>query len=199
MAMVEKDFKVKNGLLVNDGGIFGGTVQIAEASLPNEATTKLYVDTQVAAATQGVIYKDAGFVDTASFDAVFDGGTPSTTSWETIIDAGGISLASVVGIFSAAPDGGLDGDLYFNSETNRLSVFYNSQWFILANLTDAGITEIPQHIHDTSIGGNGMVVSTFIDSGFYLNTDGALASAGFYNTASWDNSYDGGIATDNFN
>jgi len=199
MASVEKDFKVKNGLLVAAGGRFGGTVQIAEAQFSNEATTKLYVDTQVNAAVQGVLYKDAGFADTESWDDTYDGGTPGTISWNAIIDAGGIGVASVVGTYPTAPETGQNGDLYFNTETNRLSVFYNNQWFILANLTDAGITEIPQHIHDTSIGGNGMVVSTFVDSGFYLNTDGSLVSAGFYNTESWDNSYDGGLAIDNFN
>jgi hypothetical protein len=199
MTIESKDFKVKHGLQVASGGTFGGTVAIAEARLANEAVTKLYVDTQVAAATQGVLYKDAGFADTESFDDVLDGGTPGTSVWEVLIDAGGVGVDSIVGIYPEAPDGGQNGDLYFNTETNRLSVFYNNQWIILANLTDAGLNEIPQHIHDTSIGGNGMIVSTFVDSGFFLNTDGALVSAGFFNTSSWDNTYDGGIAEDNFN
>jgi hypothetical protein len=199
MATVEKDFKVKNGLLVAAGGRFGGTVQIAEPTLANEATTKLYVDNQINSALTGISYADAGSPETESFDDVFDGGAPGTVSWEAVIDSGGVANPGGVGIFSEAPDVGVDGDLYFNTETNRLSIFYNNQWIVLANLSDAGITEIPQHIHDTSIGGNGMVVSTFVDSGFYLNTEGALASAGFYNTASWDNTYDGGSAVDNFN
>jgi hypothetical protein len=194
-----KDFRVKNGLRVADGGFFGGRVQIQDASLPNEAVTKLYVDTQVASAVQGVIYKEGGFPDTESFDDVFDGGTPETTSWNALIDSGGVGLASIVGIYPTAPDGGQNGDLYFNTETNRLSVFYNDQWFTLANLADAELQEIPQHIHDTSIDGNGFITTTFVDSGFFFNIEGSLVSAGFFNTESWDKTYDGGIALDNFN
>ena len=46
--------------------------------------------------------------------------------------------------------------------------------------------------------GTGRVVSVFISGGFY-NDPGNLVSAGFYNTSSWDNTWDGGIAIDNFN
>jgi hypothetical protein len=41
MATVDKDFKVKNGLVVSNGGSFGGTVVVAEPTLSNHATTIL--------------------------------------------------------------------------------------------------------------------------------------------------------------
>jgi hypothetical protein len=199
MTIENKDFKVKHGLQVANGGIFGGTVQISEAQLSNEAVTKLYVDTKIDAAVQGIVFIDGGIPSTEIFDNILDGGTPGTASWEDTLDAGGILPPSDIDFKPEAPETGVDGDLYFNIESKRLSVYYNGEWITLANLSDAGITEIPQHIHDTAIDGTGLVVSTFVDSGFFSNEDGPLVSAGFFNTESWDKTYDGGIAEDNFN
>ena len=47
MATVNKDFKVKNGLIVTGGGEFGGTVVVAEPTLSTHAATKAYVDSVV--------------------------------------------------------------------------------------------------------------------------------------------------------
>ena len=44
MATLDKDFKVKNGLQVTEGGSFGGTVSVATPTLGTHATTKDYVD-----------------------------------------------------------------------------------------------------------------------------------------------------------
>ena len=44
MTTQSKDFKVKNGLLVAQGGIFGGTVQASTPIEPADLTTKEYVD-----------------------------------------------------------------------------------------------------------------------------------------------------------
>ncbi len=44
MATVEKDFKVKNGLVVANGGSFGNAVVVGEPSLAEHAATKGYVD-----------------------------------------------------------------------------------------------------------------------------------------------------------
>lgn len=46
MATDNKDFKVKNGLVVGNGGTFGGTVTVAYPTLSNHAATKDYVDNQ---------------------------------------------------------------------------------------------------------------------------------------------------------
>jgi hypothetical protein len=44
VATLDKDFKVKKGLQVNEGGSFGGTVSVATPTLGNHAATKEYVD-----------------------------------------------------------------------------------------------------------------------------------------------------------
>ncbi len=48
MATVDKDFKVKNGLVVALGGTFGGTVTVATPTDDSHATTKLYVENLIA-------------------------------------------------------------------------------------------------------------------------------------------------------
>jgi hypothetical protein len=46
MATVEKDFKVKNGLVVTNGGTFGDAVTVGAPTLAEHATTKEYVDSR---------------------------------------------------------------------------------------------------------------------------------------------------------
>ena len=48
MTTVDKDFKVKNGLVVTNGGTFGGTVTVATPTLGDHAATKDYVDSSLA-------------------------------------------------------------------------------------------------------------------------------------------------------
>jgi hypothetical protein len=44
MATVDKDFKVKNGLVVTNGGTFGDAVTVGAPTLADHAATKEYVD-----------------------------------------------------------------------------------------------------------------------------------------------------------
>ena len=53
MATDSKDFKVKNGLVVGEGGIFNGTVTVATPTSNSHATTKLYVDDLIAGIGNG--------------------------------------------------------------------------------------------------------------------------------------------------
>ena len=150
MATTNRDFKVKHGLSVAEGGTFGSPVTVGTPTENAHATTKLYVD----------------------------------------------SKPLLVATASTAPADAANGQLYVDTQENRLLFFYNSQWNTLALLQDT--LEIAQHIHDTAIGGTGLIVSTFKDAGFY-NEAGAEEDAGFYNTNSWAATYDGGIATEVFN
>lgn len=65
MATVEKDFKVKNGLIVSLGGTFGGTVTVATPTDSQHAATKQYVDESsnevVVSPTDPEITKDGQF------------------------------------------------------------------------------------------------------------------------------------------
>ncbi len=150
MATVNKDFRVKHGIIVADGGTFGSTVTVATPTENTHATTKLYVDTAVATPTNG----------------------------------------------TTQPASPANGNLWFDTVTERIHVYYDGQWIAIATLEDSEI--LPDHIHDTAIDGTGLVVSRFIDAGFYYEP-GVLVSAGLYNTTDFEATYDGGTATDNFN
>ena len=152
MATVNKDFKVKHGLDVANGGTFGAAVIVGTPTENTHAATKLYVDSRGLSVPQGT--------------------TPPSA------------------------ENSSDGQLFIDSDENRLLFYYNGQWNTLALLNDT--IEIAQHIHDTAIDGTGLIVSTFKDAGFY-NEAGATEDAGFYNTNSWSATYDGGIATEVFN
>ncbi len=150
MATVNKDFRVKHGIAVAEGGTFGGTVTVATPTENTHATTKLYVDTAV--------------------------GTPT--------------------IGTTQPANPVNGNLWFDTLTERVHVYYDSEWVAIATLADA--ETLADHIHDTAIDGSGLIVSTFVSGGAY-NEPGVLVSAGLYNTDSFEATYDGGTATDNFN
>jgi hypothetical protein len=100
-------------------------------------------------------------------------------------------------VLGTAPESPVNGQMYFDSLTNHINVYYNNEWIMIATLADAEV--LPQHIHDTAIDGTGFVVSRFYDAGFYNSAQATSASGGFYNTASWVEVWDGGSATDNFN
>lgn len=150
MATVEKDFKVKNGLIVSLGGSFGGTVTVDTPTELQHAATKGYVD----------------------------------------------QMAGVE-VNSTAPTITRDGQFYFNPDTSHLSIAYNDEWIVIANFMD--VINMPQHIHDTSIDGNGLVVTIFQDAGFYYEVPLSFNDAGTYDQAIWQVVFDGGIAVDNFN
>jgi hypothetical protein len=151
MATVEKDFKVKNGLIVNSGGSFGGTVVVSDPIEATHAATKSYVD----------------------------------------------SLAGIVNAGTTAPDSPVNGTQWFDTSISRLKIYYDGSWFVMASYVDA--INVPQHIHDTSIGGSGLIVSVFTEGGvngtdpqiMYIDSGGAF-------TTSWDNVLDGGSSTSNF-
>jgi hypothetical protein len=150
VSTTNRDFKVKHGLDVAEGGTFGQAVTVGTPTLSTHAATKDYVDTK-----------------------------PLLVDRE-----------------SSAPAEAEDGQLYIDTNENRLLFYYDGQWNTIALLQDT--IEIAQHIHDTSIGGTGLIVSTFKDAGFY-NEAGSVEDAGFYNTNSWSATYDGGIATEVYN
>jgi hypothetical protein len=152
VATVNKDFRVKHGIAVAQGGTFGGTVTVATPTENTHAATKLYVDTAV--------------------------GSPQ------------------IPVGATPPVSPSNGGLWFDTLTERVHVYYSGEWYPMATLEDA--ETLQDHIHDTAIDGSGLIVSTFISGGAY-NEPGVLVSAGLYNTASFEATYDGGTAIDNFN
>jgi hypothetical protein len=109
---------------------------------------------------------------------------------DTIAGSAGVTVSGT------APVSPSNGNLWFDTLTERVHVYYDSQWVAIATLQDA--ESLQDHIHDTAIDGSGLIVSTFVSGGAY-DEPGVLVSAGNYNTDSFENTFDGGIATDNFN
>jgi len=151
MSTLTKDFKVKNGLVVANGGTFGNAVVVGQPTANNHAATKEYVD---------------GLV-------------------------GGMQVSNT------APLSPNNGDLWFDTITQRINVAYSNSWSTVANVDDT--LNLPDHIHDTSIEGNGLIVSYFISSGASSDPQGTGQDSGGPFTNSWTNTFDGGVATDNFN
>ena len=155
MATIDKDFKVKNGLVVTLGGSFGQPVIVGEPTLAAHAATKEYVDER----------------------------------------AGTVTVPTL----PEAPISPIDGEMYFDTTTRHVSIYSedSSEWIMLATFADTA--DLRQHIHDTAIDGTGLIVTVFQDSGFYDAVPSSTMDAGFYNTTVWDQTFDGGNPTDNFN
>ena len=151
MATVDKDFKVKNGLVVTNGGTFGGAVTVGTPTEATHAVTKSYVDAL----------------------------------------AGGIPVANTA---PSSPD---NGDLWFDTLTQRVNVYYEQNWLTIASIDDT--LNLPDHIHDTSIDGNGLIVTTFVSAGSFNDPQGTSIDGGEANTVVFTQTFDGGIAVDNFN
>ena len=148
MATTNRDFKVKHGLSVAEGGTFGSPVTVGTPTINGHAATKLYVDT--------------------------------------------VAATSTVTVGETAPATPSNGQLWFDTVTQRIQVYYDGTWAPMATLEDAEVLQ--EHIHDTSIDGTGLIASTFRDGGYYTGL-GDTVSAGLYNTSSWDETWDGGLST----
>ena len=132
-----------------------------------------------------------------SFGGTVTVATPTSASHaatKAYVDAAAGSGAIPVGsTFPASP---VEGQLFIDSVTKRIHMYLNAAWIAVATLQDAEVLQ--DHIHDTSIDGNGLIVSTFTSGGSY-DEPGVLVSAGSYDTTSFEATFDGGTAIDNFN
>jgi hypothetical protein len=151
MATVDKDFKVKNGLVVANGGSFGGTVTVGTPTQNSHAATKEYVD----------------------------------------------SLTGSMAVGDTAPSSPTNGTQWLDTLTNRVNFYYEGSWYTQATIEDT--TNIPDHIHDTAIDGNGLIVTMFVDSGFFDSPMTSETDSGNASDEVFTSVHDGGIAIDNFN
>jgi hypothetical protein len=146
---VDKDFRVKNGLVVANGGSFGGAVEVGTPTLNVHAATKEYVD----------------------------------------------SLSMAVG--DTAPSSPTNGTMWLDTSSNRIKFYYNQSWYTQVITEDMGT--IPDHIHDTAIDGTGLIVSMFVDSGFFDSPITSSTDSGNALDTIFTSTNDGGLAIDNFN
>jgi hypothetical protein len=151
MATVEKDFKVKNGLIVANGGTFGDAVTVGAPTLASHAATKEYVD----------------------------------------------SLTGSMAVGTTAPSSPTNGTQWLDTSTNRVNFYYEGTWYTQATIDDT--VNIPDHIHDTAIDGTGLIVTMFVDSGFFDSPMTSETDSGNAFDEVFSSTHDGGIAVDNFN
>jgi hypothetical protein len=153
VATTNRDFKVKHGLSVAEGGTFGSPVTVGTPTTNGHAATKLYVDTK----------------------------------------------APVAPPAASAPASPVNGQLWFDTVTRHLSIYSTDavDWIMIATFADTA--DLRQHIHDTSIGGNGLIVSVYQDAGYYDSIFSSSEDAGYYDLNAWAMEWNGGIAIDNFN
>lgn len=98
---------------------------------------------------------------------------------------------------STPPTSPSAGKLWLDTVSNRLHIFEGTDWIALATMDDAAVLQ--DHIHDTSIEGNGLIVSIFMDAGTPTSTYYWTTDAGTADATDWADTWSGGIATDNFN
>lgn len=134
--------------------------------------------------------------DGATFGGAVTVATPTDSSHaatKSYVD----SLVGSLYVGSTAPSSPSDGIQWFDTTLERVKVYYNGEWYLMASYTD--VINIPQHIHDTSIGGSGLIVSVFTDAGATA-VEPSINSidAGGPDTTVWDLVLDGGNAESNF-
>ncbi len=108
------------------------------------------------------------------------------------------AISPIVPTESTEPANPVDGQLWFDTVSQHLSIYSTdaAEWIMIATFADTA--DLRQHIHDTAIDGTGLIVSIFQDAGFYDSIFTSAEIAGFYDTEYWNNSYDGGSPLDNF-
>ena len=100
-------------------------------------------------------------------------------------------------VSASAPSSPTDGMLWFDTTLERVNVYYSGIWITIATIADAEVLQ--DHIHDTSIEGNGLIVTTFIEGGTVSEPQSLSVQAGSPSTTTWDETWSGGLATDNYN
>lgn len=110
---------------------------------------------------------------------------------DSLIASGSVAVGSV------APSNPTNGMQWLDTIVERLNVYYEGTWRTIATIDDT--LNIANHIHDTSIDGNGFIVTRFVDAGSIFEPQGTSVSGGSPDTTDFADTYNGGIVVDNFN
>jgi hypothetical protein len=133
-------------------------------------------------------------------DAVINGtvsGATPTASEHLATKAYVDALTSGIPTGTTPPENPNNGDLWFDTLVERVNVYYDGQWLTIATIDDT--LNIPDHIHDTSIDGNGLIVTTFVSGGSFNDPQGTGVDGGTPSTVDFAETFNGGFAIDNFN
>lgn len=102
-----------------------------------------------------------------------------------------------VPVSATAPSSPVDGALWFDTVLQRVNVHYNGLWITIATIADAEVLQ--DHIHDTSIEGNGLISTTFVNGGTVSDPQSTAVEAGSPSTTDWDTTWSGGLVVDQYN
>lgn len=91
-----------------------------------------------------------------------------------------------------APSDPSNGGLWLDTASTRLRVYYDGYWMTLAAGEDA--LTLQDHVHDTSIDGDGRIDTVFWDSSTYDNPQIATLDGGSPSSVTWGVILDGGSA-----
>jgi hypothetical protein len=92
-----------------------------------------------------------------SAEPTLDGHLATKLYVDSLVSAGSVEIGSI------APSNPTNGQLWFETIVERLNVYYEGSWRTIATIDDT--LNIENHIHDTSIDGNGFIVTRFVDAG----------------------------------
>ena len=107
------------------------------------------------------------------------------------------ALVGGMPVGATPPESPSNGDLWFDTIVQRVNVYYSGSWLTIATIDDT--LNIPDHIHDTSIDGNGLIVTRFVDAGSFNDPQGTGVDGGTASTTDWVETWSGGVAVDNYN
>lgn len=146
MATDNKDFKVKNGLVVTEGGTFGGTVSVATPTSNTHATTKLYVDDLLAGVGGGSItVSDTAPSNPSEGDLWYNSTDGSTyVYYDSFWVESTSAYAGPTGMVAAT------SPLSFDEATSTLSINLSS--YYTSAETDAAITVAVSGLIDSAPG-----------------------------------------------
>lgn len=106
-----------------------------------------------------------------------------------------VDSVALPSVSAQAPTLPKTGQLWLDTTEARLKVYSGTVWVALANFNDAN--SLPDHIHDTSIDGDGRISTIFTSGGTPFGA--ASADGGTPAFTAWDGTWSGGVVTDNFN
>lgn len=152
MATLDKDFKVKNGLVVGEGGTFNGTVSVATPTSANHAATKEYVDN----IPTGYTVSETAPLSPVEGDAWYKSSTGQTfLYYDSYWVEAGSSMAGPTG-----PTGpGLSlvqSPLFYNAEFESLSIdlsAYATETYVDQAVASIDVTDQLQEVQIATIMG----------------------------------------------
>lgn len=102
------------------------------------------------------------------------------------------NIDSSLPVGSNAPSSPSNGDLWFNTEIKRLSVYYAGEWITLSAFEDS--VDVSNHTHLAAEEG-GFILDTFIDGGDSDGPQYQTSDAGAATTSDWPENYNAGFTS----